>query len=93
MPGAHLFSAYAPSWVSAGQAVSISSTWSDGLGGSGSLDRPLGLGDCKHISRSATAIAANQAGTGYWVVTPMAALWRSGQTGQYPDNPLRTIRP
>jgi hypothetical protein len=69
-----------------GQPVSISLTWSDEMGGSGSVGPQIvGLPTCEVMSRTAAAMAANQSGTGYWVVTGDGHVAGFGRALDYGD--------
>lgn len=69
-----------------GHAASVSITWTDGVGGGGSFGPQLvGIPACGGTTTqtplpalSTVAIAANQAGTGYWIVNPYGGVAASG---------------
>ncbi len=89
-PGAYYYLAAVPSGLQ-GHATLISLTWTDGVGGGGSLgSQMVGIPVCNAsaaFSNRAVAIAANQAGTGYWVATPNGEIRASGEQGSLPNNP------
>ena len=63
-----------------GQPVSVSLTWTDGVGGSGALGhKALGLPTCSPASLCVVAMAANQSGTGYWTLTQDGLVHGFGQ--------------
>jgi hypothetical protein len=82
--GAYFFVGDRPSFASPGSAVVISLKWSDGVGGSGSLGpQSVGIPTCMSTSRQSVSIAANQAGTGYWIVTSDGTVAGLGQAQSY----------
>jgi len=65
----------------ASQPVTVSITWSDGVGGTGSVGPQIvGVSTCIATSRRASAIASDPAGTRYWDVTSNGNV--SGFAGQ-----------
>ncbi len=61
-------------------------TWTDGVNGSGSFGPQIvGIPSCEASAQTSTnqavAIAANQPGTGYWIVTPDGGVMASGDSG------------
>ncbi len=63
------FQSVAPTSASWGQPATVSVTWNDGVGGSGTTSQLVGIPTCQDVSRRASAMATNQDGTGYWGVT------------------------
>src|SRR5580704_5868118 len=85
-PGAYYWASAMTFPALRGQLVSISLTWSDGVGGSGALGpQVVGLPTCTPVSRRAAAMAANQGGTGYWTVTQDGIVHGFGQGLSYGD--------
>jgi hypothetical protein len=88
VPGVfHLGDPSPPAGAETGQAFSISLTWNDGVGGSGSQGPQIvGTPGCSTTSFGAvTAMAATQSGDGIWSTTSGGKVGFNGQSLNYGD--------
>ena len=83
VPGVfHLGDPNPPIGAAAGQAFSISLTWNDGVGGSGTQGPQIvGTPDCDQTRLNPiTAMAASQSGDGIWATTTSGKVVSNGQS-------------
>jgi hypothetical protein len=87
VPGTfHLGSPNPPVGAEAGHAISISLTWNDGVGGSGTQGpQMIGTPGCSETFGAVTALTATQSGDGIWSTTSGGKVGVNGVSLNYGD--------